>query len=170
MELIMNRTILHTLLILYFVSPIPVMSYPNPKPFYLYILTGQSNMEGLGLVEALPDSLRIVQSGVYIYHPNRLQDNTATENAGYWEALRPGHGSGYYTDGENGKVLKWVEIIQDAQKDFAEADGNSAILYPSAGHGWLDPWHYDSKTYLELGVRFADEIYRLQQHAQAGNE
>jgi hypothetical protein len=170
MELNVKRTILHTILILHLAISIPVMSFPNPKPFYLYILAGQSNMEGLGLVEELPDSLRVVQTGVYIYHPNRLQDNSPPENAGYWETLRPGHGSGYYTDGENGKVLKWGEIVQDAQKEFAESDRNSVIVYPSADHGWLDPWHYDSKTYLELGVRFADAIYRLQQHAQAGNE
>ncbi len=280
----------------------------HAKTYDFYILAGQSNMEGLGLVTDLPDSLSGIHNGVFIYHPNRLQDNASPEDIGYWEELRPGHGAGFMTDGmhsfysdkfgpelsfaiemkklsptrniaifkyakggasihpeaagdwgcwypdsgsdvginqwdhfkhqlrralsvedidgdgepdtlvpagilwlqgesdasftraiaesytdnlsflirsirdaagkpllpvvvcrisesnlgENGTVLTWGPIIQSAQEKFVELDPHAALIRPPDNHGWLDPWHYDSQAYLELGVRFAEAMYGLQ--------
>jgi hypothetical protein len=156
MELNVKRTILHTILILHLAISIPVMSFPNPKSFYLYIPAGILWLQGesdasftqeiaesyrenlINLVKSMRDALDRPELPVVV---SQISESHL---------------------GDNGKVLKWGEIVQDAQKEFAESDRNSAIVYPSADHGWLDPWHYDSKTYLELGVRFADAIYRMQ--------
>jgi hypothetical protein len=303
----MMHTIVRILLFISLVIMSTAMESLNAKPFYMYILAGQSNMEGLGLVEELPESLRAVRPEVYIYHANRLPDNMPPDDAGYWEALRPGHGSGYYTDGEKsnysdkfgpeltfaarmreldpsariaifkyakggasihpdaagdwgswhpditvgnginqwdhflhhlkralsvrdidgdgqpdtlipagilwlqgesdasftkeiaesypenlkylitsmrravghpdlpvvistisesnmgeeGKVLKWGEIVQEAQRKFQETDKRTSVISPPVNHGWSDAWHYDSKTYLELGIRFAEAMHKL---------
>lgn len=287
----------------------PKAEVAEPKVYDVFILAGQSNMDGLGLVSDLPDSMRMVQPDVWIYNPNRRNDLDSIEDAGYWEELRAGHGSGFgfdstgskysdkfgieltfarrmrelrpdmnialykyakggasihpdaasawgswtpdfhignginqwdhfrhhyhramavrdidgdgvddvlrpaailwlqgesdasYTDsialaylanlrqlmgamraeagnpelpvvvaqisesyrgeGEGGRLLPWGETVQAAQREFAETDSHAAVIFPPEGHGWLDPWHYDSPTYLELGRRFADATNRL---------
>jgi hypothetical protein len=280
-------------------------STSSEKIWNVYILAGQSNMDGLGLVSELPEALLGIQKNVWIYNPNRRDDQQNIDDTGFWEILREGHGSGFATDGSqsyysdkfgielsfakslqeldssqnillikyakggasihqdagaewgswtpdytlgNGinqwthfehhyrraisqfdensilipsgilwlqgesdashtkgiaddylsnlqnlisrmrdltgnqripvviaqisesnlaegstnKVLRWGEIIQRAQLDFVLQDSNAAIIYPPLEIGWLDPWHYDSKTYVKLGERFALAIHKLQ--------
>lgn len=279
------------------------------KTWNVYILAGQSNMDGFGLVSELPDSLRGIHENVLIYNPNRRDDQQSIDDTGYWEKLREGHGSGFATDGTqsfysdkyglelsfvsqlqaldptqnillfkyakggasihedaagewgswtpdytigNGinqwshfehhykramaqfdenhrlvpsgilwlqgesdashtkaiaeaylsnlqlvfqrmreltgsvylpvvlsqiaesnlgehpqtKVLRWSDVVQQAQVDFAQSDANAAIIYPPDTIGWLDPWHYDTATYTELGIRFASAIHNLQKNDQ----
>lgn len=273
----------------------------------VYILAGQSNMDGLGLVKNLPDDLNTINPEVFIYNPNRRNDQEEIEDIGYWEALRPGHGSGFsivsgesrysdkfgveltfakrmrdlnpsqrialfkyakggasihpdaagnwgswspdFTKGnginqfdhfsfhlkrafglsdidqdgtkerlrpagilwlqgesdasysneiagqykenvrhlmneiraltgvsnlpvviariseshmdEDKLLLTFGEAVRQGQKDFATEDINAAYIDAPEGHGWLDPWHYDSATYIELGKRYADKMYAL---------
>lgn len=285
------------------------LSQPDPKVVEVYILAGQSNMDGLGLVAELPRELLEIQSEVYIYNPNRRNDQESLQDIGYWEQLRPGHGSGFSTDGsrsyysdkfgielsfskhlktlqpdiefalfkyakggasihpdaaadygswhpyfengnginqwdhfmyqynramhladfdgenkevifkpmgflwlqgesdasfsheiaesyeenltyliqrvreltgvadlpiviaqisesnladtENGKVLVHGEVVMRAQYNIAANNNNVAIIYAPENIGWLDNWHYDSNTYVELGRRFAEAIYTM---------
>lgn len=58
-------------------------------------------------------------------------------------------------------ALPWADIVQQAQADFVNQDENAALVSLPDDHGWLDPWHYDSTTYLELGIRFAEAVERL---------
>jgi hypothetical protein len=280
---------------------------PAMKTVYVYILAGQSNMDGLGLVAELPDEYKKPIEGVFIYNPNRKNDQEAIEDDGFWSSLMPGHGSGYgfdssgskYSDkfgvelsfvktlkelhpdeaiaifkyakggasihpdaagsygswtpdfelgnginqwdhfehhykramnltdidgdgtpeilkpagilwlqgesdavfteaiarqyednirnlitrmralsndaslpvviarisesmqGPNGVLLTYGDIVRDAQASFAQKDSNVSFIDAPAGHGWSDPWHYDSKTYLDLGVLFAQGISEL---------
>jgi len=277
------------------------------KQFDVYLLAGQSNMDGLGLVAELPNELRSTLSAVPIYNPNRTADEVETDPMGHWESLQPGHGSGYginesgsvYSDkfgieltfarrmlelnpnqrialfkyakggasihpdaanlygswhpefekgnginqwdhfqfhyrramavkdidgdgiddilrpagilwlqgesdavyapeiaeqylenlhllmdvmrrevgipdlpvvisrisesnmGENGILLTYGSVVQNAQASFADNDLNAAYIDPPKGHGWVDPWHYDSQTYIDLGKRFADAMFAL---------
>lgn len=304
----MIKTLLTTMLI----SGLSVLPHQpaSAQTWQVYILAGQSNMEGLGLTSDLPDSLLTPPDHVMIYHPNRSLDNVPTDDSGFWDVLRPGHGSGYavagntpsfsdkfgpeltfahhmlqlqpdanialfkyarggsalhtaaagewghwdpgYSDGEGinqwdhfeyhfkkaisvqdidgdgrpdtlvpagilwlqgesdashsrqiaeaylgnlqnltgrmrelagnpdlpvvvgristspeaerGEIMPWATIIQKAQQEFSVTDPHAGIIHAPDGHGWLDPWHYDSATYLDLGRRFARAMYELQHH------
>jgi hypothetical protein len=279
----------------------------NIRTVHVYLLAGQSNMDGLGLISELPDAYKAPFEGVLIYNPNRRNDQDSIEDEGFWDALQPGHGSGYgfdstghkfsdkfgielsfartmrefqpeqaialfkyakggasihpdaaniygswnpdfdrgnginqwdhfehhfkramsvtdidgdgveeklvpagilwlqgesdavYTEeiamqyganlanlmskmrelagdpqlpiviarisesmqGPNGVLLTYGDIVRQAQASFAESDPYAAYIDAPDGHGWLDPWHYDSKTYLDLGVSFAKSILTL---------
>ena len=58
-------------------------------------------MDGFGNNNELPDNLRAIQKGVYIFHGNSAKDMKQTGGDGVWEELRPGHGRGFKF--ENGK-------------------------------------------------------------------
>ncbi|MDR8391704.1 sialate O-acetylesterase [Aliifodinibius sp. S!AR15-10] len=284
----------------------------DPVTYHLYILAGQSNMDGMGFVSDLPSELNAPQEGTIIYNPTRRDDQQPVQDLGKWETLQPGHGYGHrFTQGDkveqvlsdrfgpelsfarrlkelqpdqnialfkyakggssihpdtpddwgcwdpdfdinNGinqwthfeyhylratnkkdsfgqgtemelkpsgivwmqgesdaayseeiaraysvnlaKVIRrirsltgiqnlpvvigqisgtgmegskpalpWAEIVQEAQQTFVEQDTNAALVQPPEGHGWLDAWHYDSETYLQLGKRFAEAMDRLRE-------
>jgi hypothetical protein len=285
----------------------------DPVTYHLYILAGQSNMDGMGFVSDLTSELNAPQEGTIIYNPTRRDDQQPVQDFGKWEPLQPGHGYGHryiqenkaerevlsgrfgpelsfasrlrelrpqhnialfkyakggssihpdtpddwgcwdpdfdvnsginqwthfehhyrratnkrgsfeqdaemelkpggivWMQGESdaaysekiaraysvnlekvihrmrsltGKqnlpvvigqisgtgmegskpALPWAEIVQEAQQTFVEQDANAALVQTPEGHGWLDAWHYDSETYLELGKRFAEAMDRLQE-------
>jgi hypothetical protein len=62
---------------------------------------------------------------------------------------------------EVGKVWKYGEIVQYAQEKYARTDKNAAIVRSIKYYEYSDPYHYDSKSYIDLGVRFAEAIYLL---------
>ncbi|MFH5831677.1 sialate O-acetylesterase [Halalkalibaculum sp. DA384] len=277
-------------------------SYP------LYILAGQSNMDGMGFVSELPPDLNRTQENVLIYNPNRKDDGEPPEDIGRWVELGPGHGYGHrFTRNEEGEMslpsgrfgpelafaarirtlhagrgvallkyarsgssihpetpddwgcwdpdvedvnqwthfkyhyrravsragrdrdgevlklspagilwvqgesdaaytkeiaeayeenlekiigrmrkltghpqlpvviagvsetgreegrpaLPWAGIVRQAQEKVAGNDACAAFVRPPEGHGWIDPWHYDSQTYIELGRRMAEAMAEL---------
>jgi hypothetical protein len=67
--------------------------------FDVYYLGGQSNMDGFGKVDELPEALRTQQSGVLIFHGNPAADDSTIAGQGVWAELRPGHGIGFSSDG-----------------------------------------------------------------------
>jgi lysophospholipase L1-like esterase len=67
----------------------------------LYYLGGQSNMDGYGRVEELPDELSGAVDGVMIFHGNTSADAAPVDGRGVWAELRPGHGVGYSSNGES---------------------------------------------------------------------
>ncbi len=279
----------------------------NRANAHLYILAGQSNMDGMGSVGDLPAKLSTSQKDTWIYNPNRREDQQPVDDRGFWELFRPGHGSGYRTDGKksyysnsfgpelsfavkmrkvkpertilifkyakggssihadaatewgcwdpdynrgnginqwthfryhlhrsidcaekkfgklhpagilwhqgesdashskniaeayeenlrkvisaiysemdepvlpvvigeiseswkseesnDGKALRHVEIVQEAQRMFVEEEPLARLVSPPEGHGFIDAWHYDSQTYIDLGIRFADAIMELE--------
>ena len=66
----------------------------GPGTFALYLLAGQSNMDGYGFVRDLPRTLRGEAGDVFIYQPTATPDGTPSER-GAWSPLRPGHGTGF---------------------------------------------------------------------------
>lgn len=62
--------------------------------FRLFYLGGQSNMDGYGYVNDLPDSLNTKFDQVYIFHGNTAADGAMDGGIGVWEKLEPGHGVG----------------------------------------------------------------------------
>ncbi len=68
--------------------------------FHVYYLGGQSNMDGFGKIEELPDELRQPVDGVWIFHGSYKFDDAPATGDGKWSVLQPGHGTGFTSDGE----------------------------------------------------------------------
>ncbi|WP_194698880.1 sialate O-acetylesterase [Chryseobacterium caseinilyticum] len=62
---------------------------------------------------------------------------------------------------ENGKVWAFGEIIQEAQEKFVKTDKKAAIVRSTKKYLYSDTWHYNSAGYLDLGEKFAEEVFRL---------
>ncbi|CAN5223046.1 hypothetical protein BH23BAC3_BH23BAC3_33750 [soil metagenome] len=113
----------------------------------LYILAGQSNMDGEGFVNDLPAHLSDVQEGAWVYSPNRRDDQQPVDDRGFWEPLSPGHGAGYRTDGEKsflsnrfGPELSFAKRLREQNPGrniliYKYAKGSSSI-HPDINTGW----------------------------------
>ena len=105
------------------------------KVYQLYYLGGQSNMDGYGYVDQLPDGLRDPAKGVMIFHGNTSPDGTEVDGKGLWTELRPGHGVGFSSDG---KANTWsdrfgVELTFARRLRELKSDANIAIIKYSRG-------------------------------------
>jgi hypothetical protein len=65
---------------------------------------------------------------------------------------------------EDGSMMDYIEVVQEAQKAFVEADECAAYVtdtdeldYPPT-----DDWHYDSEGFIRLGEAFAEAVLELQ--------
>ncbi|MCA9139263.1 MAG: hypothetical protein KDB00_20960 [Planctomycetales bacterium] len=61
----------------------------------------------------------------------------------------------------SGKVWKHGERVRTAQQDFVDQDSSAAIVTSTDDYAYSDPWHYDSKGYIDLGRRFAEAFKSL---------
>lgn len=68
-----------------------------------------------------------------------------------------------WNDPEDGKVWDHGELVQYAQEKYARSDGHAAIVRSTRYYKYSDPWHYDSKGYMDLGEKFAESIHKLSQ-------
>ena len=72
---------------------------PAGTTYKLYFLGGQSNMEGFGFNEELPESALSPSKNVMIFTGQMALDNETHGAVGVWQALQPGFGTGFKTDG-----------------------------------------------------------------------
>lgn len=63
---------------------------------------------------------------------------------------------------EKKKTWRHGEIVRAAQMAFAKNDAAAAVVTTTDKYGYSDPWHYDSAGYLDLGVQFAEALYKLE--------
>lgn len=75
-----------------------------PALFYsqkirVFILAGQSNMNGFGYNKDLPNDLKTFKD-VYIFQGNSVPDGDINGGIGKWDVLKPGNGTGFKTDGK----------------------------------------------------------------------
>lgn len=62
----------------------------------------------------------------------------------------------------SGRVWKMGELVQYAQEKFVKTDKHAAIVRSTKNYGYGDdPWHYNSAGYIDLGEKFAEEVFRL---------
>ncbi len=66
----------------------------------VFYLGGQSNMDGYGHNNTLPVALNLTQKNIWIFHGNPAGDDQPEGGLGIWEALKPGHGVGFQSDGK----------------------------------------------------------------------
>lgn len=106
----------------------------------LYYLGGQSNMDGFGYVEELPPEAAGPVSGVMIFHGNTGLDGEPVDGRGKWTELRPGHGSGFSTDGVtiNYTDRFGVELTFASTLKELEPDANIALIKYSRGGSSID--------------------------------
>ena len=119
--------------------------------YKLYYLGGQSNMEGFGFTSELPEGAVSVSRDVMIFTGQMALDNEMHGGVGIWEPLRPGHGTGFKTDGiENllsdrfGPELSFGQTIAK----YSPGTKIAIIKYALGGSGLADGvgygnWHPD---------------------------
>ncbi|WP_298556338.1 sialate O-acetylesterase [uncultured Algibacter sp.] len=64
-------------------------------------------------------------------------------------------------DSTDSKVYKYGELVQYAQEKYARTDKNAEIVRHTRYYKYSDTWHYDNDGFLDLGLKFAEAIYRL---------
>jgi iduronate 2-sulfatase len=106
----------------------------------LYYLGGQSNMDGYGRVEDLPEGLTGPVDGVMIFHGNTSADANPVDGRGVWAELGPGHGVGYTSDGEAGTPSDrfGVELSFARTLQQLDPDARIAIIKYSKGGSSID--------------------------------
>jgi len=126
--------------------------------WYVYYLGGQSNMDGYGYINELPDSLRSEFKDVMIFDGSRVNDNKEGGGIGIWSNLRPGHGVGFKTDGHSnflserfGPELSFASTLKKKYNKIAiiKYSFGGTGLFQGAGYGNWDPDfsgnnHYDN--------------------------
>ena len=75
-------------------------SLAHADTYYVYLLAGQSNMDGYGYNNQLPVELRGEVEGVRIFLGEHHEDLKPAEAVGLWSGLRPGFGTQAKTDGK----------------------------------------------------------------------
>ena len=114
--------------------------------YKLYYLGGQSNMDGFGYNDRLPEHLQSAQGRVMIYRGLSAADGGAKGGVGMWQQLGPGFGLGYFTDG----YFSWPSDRFGAELSFghriAELNPGANIAIVKYSRGGT-PLHIDGKGY-----------------------
>lgn len=106
----------------------------------LYLLAGQSNMDGYGYNRDLPGNLQKPQPGVMIFHGDSASDGDLKGGRGLWETLQPGHGVGFTSDGKENHLSDrfGVELSFAARMAELRPDRKFAIIKYSRGGTSID--------------------------------
>ena len=69
---------------------------------------------------------------------------------------------GRISDSEKDKKI-WTHShrVRQAQKDFTKKDPAAAMVTTTDNYGYSDPWHYDTKGYIDLGKQFAAALQQI---------
>lgn len=104
----------------------------------VYIMAGQSNMEGFGYNKDLPDSLKKLK-GVFIFHGNTANDGE-DGGKGQWAELKPGHGTGFsFKDSKNSLSDRFGPELSFAAKMQKRYPGEKiAIIKYAKGGSSID--------------------------------
>lgn len=119
--------------------------------YKLYFLGGQSNMEGYGFSEELPEGASGHSRNVMIFMGQAALDNDASAGAGVWQTLQPGFGTGFRTDGVSNTLSDRFGPELYFGRTMAQRDpsANIAIVkYALGGSGLAEGvgfgnWHPD---------------------------
>ncbi len=120
--------------------------------YHVYYLGGQSNMNGLGYVRELPDSMRGPVEGVRIFSGNSMPDSVAAGGEGRWSELEPGYGFGVVSRADGvllsdrfGVELSFAERMKELRPGERIAlikyarSGSSIDSTAAAGFGGWEP-------------------------------
>lgn len=130
-------------------APADESSPAQGKIYEVYFLGGQSNMEGFGFVADLPEVVEEVADDVPIFHGKTVEDGKDGGGRGLWAALKPGHGTGFDTDGETnalsdrfGPELTFASAMTQSGRNIAiikYSRGGTGLIDGVSGYGSWDP-------------------------------
>ena len=64
---------------------------------------------------------------------------------------------------EDGKMMDYLEIVQQAQRDFVADDKHAALVDATLGYSFIpDKWHFTSRDFIDLGKQFAEAVIKLE--------
>jgi len=129
------------------------------KTYKLYVLAGQSNMDGYGYNRDLPAALQGPMPNVMIFHGNTAPDGAEPDGRGIWRALQPGHGVGFQSDGKTntyssrfGLELSFAQRMAELEPEQSIAlikysrGGTSIDIAAAAQFGCWDPDYRDQNA------------------------
>src|SRR5688500_16422085 len=76
-------------------------SSASATDYKLFFLGGQSNMDGYGYNNQLPEDMAGDVEGVRVFCGNPAPDGDRAGGRGIWSPLRPGFGVGFSSDGKS---------------------------------------------------------------------
>jgi len=122
------------------ISTISLGQDQNVEKVRLYYLGGQSNMDGYGYNNDLPESLNQEFESVWIFHGNIANDDDKNGGLGIWEKLKPGHGTGFFSDGKSNILSDRFGVELSFAKKLQELYPNEkiAIIKYSKGGTSID--------------------------------
>ncbi|ASW74044.1 hypothetical protein CJF12_06880 [Chryseobacterium piperi] len=92
----------------------------------VFILAGQSNMNGFGYNKDLPGDLKSFKD-VYIFQGNSVPDGSLSGGTGKWDVLKPGNGTGFKTDGKTNTLSDRFGLELSFAKRMKELFPNDKI-------------------------------------------
>ena len=122
----------------------------------VYYFGGQSNMDGYGFNDQLPDSLKKKIPNSVIFNGKRDNEGSLNGGIGIWSNVEPGHGNMFQTDGSSnslsgmfGPELSFANKMTESGDKIAiiKYSFGGTALYPGAGYG---DWHPDQKRINHL--------------------
>lgn len=138
-----------------------------PALFYtqkirVFILAGQSNMNGFGYNKDLPNDLKTLKD-VYIFQGNSVPDGDLNGGTGKWDVLKPGNGTGFKTDGKSnqlsdrfGPELSFAKRLKELFPNDKIAlikyarEGSSISVQAAGSFGSWDPEFEDKRAINQL--------------------
>ena len=117
----------------------------------VYYFGGQSNMDGYGFNDQLPDSLKNRIPGSMIFNGKRDNQGSSKGGIGIWSPVEPGHGNMFQTDGTSNSLSEMFgPELSFAKKMTIDGEKIAVIkysfggtaLYPGAGYG---DWYPDQQ-------------------------
>jgi len=117
----------------------------------VYFLGGQSNMDGYGFNDQLPDSLKKRIPNSMIFNGKRDNKGSLNGGIGIWSPVEPGHGNMFQTDGVSNSLSKMFgpelsftyQMLESGEKiAIIKYSFGGTALYPGAGYG---DWYPDQK-------------------------
>ena len=60
------------------------------------------------------------------------------------------------------KMMAYGHVVQEAQAEFVKKDNNAALVTCTDGYTFLDAWHYDTASNIDLGRQFAEAVVPLE--------
>ncbi|WP_235298197.1 sialate O-acetylesterase [Portibacter marinus] len=158
----------------FFLLPLILSAQENAKDtFRLFYLGGQSNMDGFGLVEEVPDSIHSNLGESWIFHGHPAPDGDESGGLGIWAKLLPGQGWEFSaTEKENnlsgffGPELSFAKKLQE----YYPNDKIAIIKYSRGGTsidsvaaGRYGSWEPDFKG--QNGINQYDHFLKTLQEA-----
>ena len=130
---------------------VPEAAAQEGTTYKLYYLGGQSNMDGYGFSDELPESALEPTQDAMIFVGQMALDNETNGGVGTWQPLQPGFGTGFKTDGVTNRMSDRFgpELLFGQTMAEHSADAKIAIVkYALGGSGLADGvgygnWHPD---------------------------